>query len=355
MVLLISLLFTALIAAGRGTLRRRAGQCYALSTLVSCMVIAGVWSGRTQSLTGIAALLANVFLQGGLAGALFIAVMYAGALPEHSALRRAIMPVRGQLSIIACILTFGHNIAFGKTYFVRLFTQAEALKTQVLLAALCSIVMIALLLPLFVTSFLCVRRRMQPRRWKRLQRLAYVFYALMYVHVLLLNMTGAREGKAAAILNIALYSLLYFVYASLRIGKALQKHQHEGWNAAVQLGCTALLVGVLVMVLMPAGQGSIQTASAYAEPAAWKDGRYKGAAIGYNGRLTVSVTVQEGRLQKIACTGHVEDEPYITDAENGLFAAMIDGNTTQVDAVSGATTTSDALIEAVREALKGAE
>ena len=65
--------------------------------------------------------------------------------------------------------------------------------------------------------------------------------------------------------------------------------------------------------------------------------------------------MQEGRLQKIACTGHVEDEPYITDAENGLFAAMIDGNTTQVDAVSGATTTSDALIEAVREALKGAE
>ncbi len=77
----------------------------------------------------------------------------------------------------------------------------------------------------------------------------------------------------------------------------------------------------------------------------------KGAAIGYNGRLTVSVTVKEGKLQKIACTGHVEDEPYIADAENGLFEAMLAGNTTNVDAVSGATTTSDTLIEAVREAL----
>lgn len=92
MVLLISLFLTALMAAGRGALRRRAGLCYALSAAGSAAIIAFVWSGRAQGLTGAAALFANVFLQGGLAGALFIAVMYAGALDaaqNHHARARA--------------------------------------------------------------------------------------------------------------------------------------------------------------------------------------------------------------------------------------------------------------------------
>lgn len=198
-------------------------------------------------------------------------------------LRKIIMPVRGQMSIIACILTLGHNIAFGKTYFARLFTQTEALRTQVLLAALCSLAMIAIMLPLFVTSFLCVRRRMQPKRWKRLQRLAYVFYALMYTHVLLLNMTGVREGKPSAILNVALYSLLFMAYASLRIGKALQKRRHENWNAAVQLCSSALLACILVLIFMPMEHGRVAADDVYMEPAAWKDGRSRARRLDTTG------------------------------------------------------------------------
>lgn len=57
--------------------------------------------------------------------------------------------------------------------------------------------MIAIMLPLFITSFKRVRRRMKPGNWKRLQRLAYVFYGLMYIHVLLLNLRGARTSAAA--------------------------------------------------------------------------------------------------------------------------------------------------------------
>ena len=57
--------------------------------------------------------------------------------------------------------------------------------------------MIAIMLPPFITSFKRVRRRMKPGSWKRLQRLAYVFYGLMYIHVLLLNLSGARTSAAA--------------------------------------------------------------------------------------------------------------------------------------------------------------
>ena len=356
MVLLISLLLAFLtVHFGKNTLRRHPAGWYILCAAISAAVIAFVYSGKNQALSGIALTLANVFLQGGLAGALFIYVMYAGAVPDKSAFRKAVMPLRGQLSIMASILTLGHNIAYGKTYFVYLFTQASSLRLNVLLAACCSIVMILIMLPLFITSFLRIRRKMQPRRWKKLQRLAYAFYALMFVHVLLLNTTSAREGKWTAILNIALYSLLFLVYASLRLSRAAAKHGHEGRTAAIQLICSALMIGGLVLIFMPIRQQDAQAVPAakviYEEPDAWPDGKYKGDAIGYNGRLTVSVVVKDGRLARINCTGNVEDEPYITDAVEGVFSQMLENNTTNVDTVSSATTTSDALIEAVRKAL----
>ena len=356
MVLLISLFLAFLIVHfGKNALRRHPGEWYILCAAVSAAVIAFVYSGKNQALAGVPLTLANVFLQGGLAGALFIFVMYAGAVPDKSAFRKAVMPIRGQLSIMASILTLGHNIAYGKTYFVYLFTQAASLRLNVLLAACCSIVMILVMLPLFITSFMCVRRKMQPKRWKKMQRLAYIFYALMFIHVLLLNTTSAREGKWTAILNVALYSLLFLVYASLRLSRAAAKHGKESRAAAIQLICSALMIGGLTLIFMPFRPQEAAAVPAaktlYEEPDAWPDGKYKGDAIGYNGRLTVSVVVKDGKLNRINCTGNVEDEPYITDAVEGVLGQMLEKNTTNVDTVSSDTTTSDALIEAVRKAL----
>ena len=357
MVLIISLIAASLLVfPGRRFIRDHAGACYAVCAAASVLVAAAVWSGASQALTGAGLMLANVFLQGGLAGALFIFVMYAGAVPDRSAFRRAVLPIRGQLSIMACILTLGHNAAYGKRYFAALFTQAASLRLNVLLAACCSLVMILIMLPLFVTSFLSVRKRMKPRVWKRLQRAAYAFYALMFIHVLLLNTTSAREGQWTALLNVALYALVFLVYASLRLCRAAQKHGHKGMTPVIQLGCSALMIAALMLILLPArtGGASAQEAPA-AEAVSWADGKYKGAAIGYNGRLTVSVVVEDGKLSRVVCTGSVEDEPYLTDATEGVFGAMLAENTIDVDAVSGATTTSDALIEAVRAALEQAE
>lgn len=362
MVLLISLFLAfSTVHFGKNLLKKRAGLCYGIACVISLGIVAFVYTGASQNLSGIPQILANVFLQGGLAGALFIFVMYAGAVPDKSAFRKAVMPLRGPLSILASILTLGHNIAYGKTYFVYLFTQASSLRLNVLLAAICSLIMIAIMLPLFITSFICVRKKMQPKRWKRLQRLAYIFYALMFIHVLLLNTTGAREGKWTAILNVALYALLFLVYASLRLCRWAQKSGREGWTAAIQLICSALMIGGLTLIFMPikgetAAVQAVETIKElYEEPDAWVDGKYKGDAIGYNGRLTVSVVVKDGKISRAVCTGNVEDEPYITNAIEGVLGAMVEQNTTNVDTVSSATTTSDALIEAVRKALDQAK
>ena len=48
--------------------------------------------------------------------ALFALVMYIGALPEGSKARQMLMPIRGELSIIAAILTVGHVANYLGTY-----------------------------------------------------------------------------------------------------------------------------------------------------------------------------------------------------------------------------------------------
>ena len=300
MVLTLSLIIAAVfIVSCQKALRKKAAIFYAFFTLVSLLVVAGVLTGRLSGLSGLRLTLSQILTQGGLAGAFFIYVMYVGAMPKGSRYIRLILPIRGQLSIIACILTLGHNIAYGKTYFVLLFTQAANLRWNILAAAVCSLVMIMIMLPLFITSFLCVRKRMAPKKWKKLQRLAYVFYALLYIHILLLNLPSARNGSFTANLNVALYSVVFLTYAYLRIGKYLtaEAKRRTAEELARRLkvvhglffGLIALLLAALT--IYPNVRQAMVFLPGAAEQAGLPDGKYSGAGMGYNGGLSVSGTL----------------------------------------------------------------
>lgn len=349
MVILQSLALAALMTVlGAKHMRRRAGPFYAAALLISLAVIALTWSGALGGLPAWCGYVAPIFTQGALGGTLFMAVMYAAAVPNGSRFMRIVMPVRGELSIIASILTLGHNIALGRTYFVALFS-GRALPANIFAAAICSLIMLAIMLPLFITSFKRVRRRMAPRRWKRLQRLAYGFYGLMYMHVLLLNLPSARAGGVGARINVVVYSAIFLSYACLRVRKALLKARHRGALPRLlpALGAAAM-IGVCLAAWLPTGTYSAGPLSGYA------DGKYSGAGIGHNGRLTVSVTIAAGSISEVRLTGHVEDEPYITDALNAVVPAVIEKQTLDVDACSGATYSSNGLLDALADALADA-
>lgn len=170
--------------------------------------------------------------RGAFATALFAAVMYAGAIPKGTAPVKRLMPIRAQLSILASILTLGHNIAYGKTYFVMLFTRPSRMPWNQLAAAICSLVMICVMLPLFVTSFPAVRRRMAPKKWKKLQRWAYLFYGLIYIHVMLLMLPAAHRGGRGYLFSAALYSAVFLTYGALRAAKALAGRKALRWIPA---------------------------------------------------------------------------------------------------------------------------
>lgn len=163
----------------------------------------------------------GIFAKGSLGTAMFVAVMYAGALPKGSKLTAPLMKIRGELSITAAILVLCHNFTYGMTYFKMLFIKPAALSATQLTAAIISIILITIMLVLTVTSFQAVRKKMKAKKWKQLQRTAYVFYGLMYVHIMLINIPYARLGLGTYIANVVIYSIVFLGYAAMRIAKAV--------------------------------------------------------------------------------------------------------------------------------------
>lgn len=84
------------------------------------------------------------------------------------------------------------------------------------------------------------------------------------------------------------------------------------------------------------------------------DGTYTGSALGMNDDINVEVVVSNGEISSIEIVSHSDDEPYITDAQ-GVIDKIIANQSTDVDAVSGATYSSNGIIDAVKDALSNAE
>ncbi len=156
------------------------------------------------------------FKRGAFSTSLFILVMYAGALNPKWSITKKLYKVRGEISIIACIFTLAHNFIYGKKHFPNLFFHANEMKPQHLIATILTLILIAMMLPLMITSFQVVRKRMSSRTWKKIQKLAYPFFALIYIHVMTLFLPKA--GKKW--LEILIYTAIFAGYAVLRVTKA---------------------------------------------------------------------------------------------------------------------------------------
>ncbi len=87
-----------------------------------------------------------------------------------------------------------------------------------------------------------------------------------------------------------------------------------------------------------------------AEPAA--EGALTGTAKGFGGDVTVTVTVDGDDILTVEAVGDSETPGIGTNAIEQLPAAIIDADSTEVDGVSGATVTSNAIKEAVNNALE---
>lgn len=219
MLLIISLIIVSLfIYFLKGSLKKHAGIYYIGAAVISIAVFLLEFLPMPLFVKNN---ILGIFAKGSIGTAMFVAVMYTGALPKGSKLIAPLMKIRGELSITAAILVLCHNFTYGITYFKMLFIKPEALSATQLTAAIISLVLIIIMIVLTVTSFQAVRKKMQAKKWKQLQRTAYVFYGLMYVHIMLINIPYARLGLGTYIANVVIYSIVFLGYAAMRIAKAV--------------------------------------------------------------------------------------------------------------------------------------
>ncbi|WP_165248804.1 ferric reductase-like transmembrane domain-containing protein [Adlercreutzia sp. ZJ141] len=152
--------------------------------------------------------------------AIFIVVMYVGVFAKGSKPYMWLKGIRAELSIIAWILSLGHMVVYLMSYVPRIF-GGGIIKGNVMFAFVLAVVLFVLLIVLGVTSFNFVKKRMDNDSWVKLQKLAYLFYALVYIHLLAMLLPAALHGGIQAGITTGVYSVVFIAYAVLRVYRAL--------------------------------------------------------------------------------------------------------------------------------------
>ncbi len=437
MIIIVSLLLALIVMAASNSIRKHAGAFYVAALVLSIGAIVVTATGFQRTFpVWINQWIWPILSKGTLATAFFVIVMYTGALPGKSGLVRKLMPIRAELSIIATILTLGHNIAFGITYFRMMFVASATMPKNQFIAGVLSIIMMAIMIPLCITSFKSVRSKMKGRTWKKLQRLAYVFYALIYCHVLILLVPLAKKGITIATVTVIAYSFVFLLYGGMRISKAVKA---RGYLLKGTPYAAALAAFVAVCLLVPiygepatgndimevkngtpksvkkvvqdeetgddaenssdnsdnetpdsnvddkqdnqkqdaaatdkkndtSGKDAVKSndstqgkndksdpkdAQPQAPPQKYKDGVFTGSAKGFNGPVTVKVVLKGDVITSVSVVSHTDDEPYFSNAK-AVLSKITDSQSTSVSAVSGATFSSNGIINAAKNALSSA-
>lgn len=435
----------------------------ALGSMLVPATVAPVWFQQ---------LVMGYITRGTFATSLFILVMYARILPRGSKAMTTIMGLRAPLAIMAAMIILLHNGFYLMYYFRRVFTAGIMMDSYEKIALAPTTVMWFLLLPLTITSFTKVRRKMNAVKWKNLQRWSYLFYALIYVHVCTLFTKQILLGHASYGRDLAIYTFVFGYYAVKRVSLALEMKKKSNISQyLLKIGIPVVCIICTNMVYAPyllnsesataaitvnassgdnaagsdgynsdestdgsdqntgitgdqnnnnqssgvtvdgssqntsltvdgssqntgltgdgssqntslTGDGSSQnTASAdtidsngnnnsnvnnnsssttnpdsnNAAISGYIDGTYTGSSFGYNDDITVSVTIEDSQITDINVVSSLEDDPYFTWVLQQIPDSIIESQSTDVDTVTGATTSSKAYIHAVEAALAQAQ
>ena len=107
-------------------------------------------------------------------------------------------------------------------------------------------------------------------------------------------------------------------------------------------------------VLADQGSGvssSQSSSSSETKKGKYTDGTHTGSGTGYRGTTEVSVKVSNGYIKSIDIVSYSDDQEYFDEAKNTVISEIINKQSTDVSAVSGATYSSNGIMEAVADAL----
>lgn len=212
-VTLMSLLFTK-------TIRNNSKIFYSIASIVAIATTIYEILRLTSNLNlpGIITILEKTSMKGNIAIAFFVLVMFAGALNSRWSITKKLLSIRAELAILGSILILPHCVMYFVRLIVKLFNN-QPIKPLYLIYLIVGIIAFIIMIPLFITSLKKIRNKMKYKDWKKLQRYAYPFYLLAYVHILL----ALLNSKEVDLLKLITYTVLFGVYFILKLVKTFSK------------------------------------------------------------------------------------------------------------------------------------
>lgn len=86
-------------------------------------------------------------------------------------------------------------------------------------------------------------------------------------------------------------------------------------------------------------------------PISVSDGTYSGTGSGFRGDTDVTVTVENGYITRVSIDSYRDDEQYFSRAKSTVINRILSEQSLEVDTVSGATYSSEGILDAVADAL----
>ncbi len=160
--------------------------------------------------------------------AIYLVVMFAGALPRPWKLTKRLLSIRSELSILGGIIIVAHVLKV--VFFVPMsltplwiLIWKRACLWMFAASTLVGVPLLVCFLIPWVTSFPAVRKRMTHAEWKKKQRLAYPFMALLVIQGVLLSCGHAAyvgsgaENYLGYVVNGITYAVIGVAYLVLKL------------------------------------------------------------------------------------------------------------------------------------------
>lgn len=215
LVTLLSLLFTKAI-------RNHSKFFYSIASIIAILTIIYEILRLTSNLKlyGFVASLEKASMKGNIAIAFFILVMFAGALNSRWSITKKLLSIRAELAILGSILILPHCVMYFVRFIIKLFNN-QPIKPLYLIYLIIGLIAFIIMIPLFITSLKKIRSKMKYKDWKKLQRFAYPFYVLAYVHILI----SLLNSKEIDLLKLTAYTVVFGIYLILKLIKTFSKRK----------------------------------------------------------------------------------------------------------------------------------
>lgn len=262
--------------------------------------------------------------------AFFIVVMFQTAFKKGSLLYKKTLSVRKEYSIFGFIFIIPHALIF-------LLGEHQVLEWNGIISAV-------IMIPLFITSFILIRKKMTPEHWKKLHLLSYAAYLLIFAHIILVSLG----------VNKIVYLVLFLLYLFLKIKNDGFSKLDTTYKKSITFVALLLTLSINLYVY------TINNNFTDSKNSQYTDGIYYGEANGYKGLdVKVNVEINNDKIMNIEILSFGGTEPHdgvnFEQSVDTLKNQIVASQSLDLDTVSGATKSTTGLKKAINMALKQAE